>query len=313
MVKGLTPPSRRRDEYNLADEIEELRDIVRFTPATTNTSDVSGFGGGPANPQAPAVISSWIINPSECIESVIITYTESTSNTDSLQLGDEITVSGSTWKGRLVAVMNEAEKVGTGSSAYGDERKKRVMLEPSNPEQLSFPNTSSQTFACSARLGWAATYVNNSNGQNVLALKSSTSVISRIDNSSATIKTISGGTANGQIITLKPRESTTLTLETGGNIDLSSSVSVSDTEFVMLQFFDDDSTTINFSGGGGAGAQAKPKVQDETISNIFVTQGGAGYSSAPTVSVAGGSGSSATATSTVSGGKVTAVSVTAVG
>jgi len=54
---------------------------------------------------------------------------------------------------------------------------------------------------------------------------------------------------------------------------------------------------IRLSGGGGA------------ITAINVTNGGSGYTSAPTVTIAGGRGSGATATATVSGGAVTGVTI----
>jgi len=50
-----------------------------------------------------------------------------------------------------------------------------------------------------------------------------------------------------------------------------------------------------------------------TVGSIAVTDGGEGYSSAPTVTISGGDGSGATATATISGGRVTAITVTAAG
>ena len=46
------------------------------------------------------------------------------------------------------------------------------------------------------------------------------------------------------------------------------------------------------------------------VRTIAVTNGGSGYTSAPTVAISGSSGSGATATATIAGGKVTAVTVT---
>ena len=46
------------------------------------------------------------------------------------------------------------------------------------------------------------------------------------------------------------------------------------------------------------------------VSSITVTNGGSGYTSAPTVTISGGSGTGATATATVEGGAVTAVTIT---
>jgi len=51
----------------------------------------------------------------------------------------------------------------------------------------------------------------------------------------------------------------------------------------------------------------------EVVRTIAVTNGGSGYTTAPTVTITGGGGSGATATATISGGRVTAVRVTANG
>ena len=71
---------------------------------------------------------------------------------------------------------------------------------------------------------------------------------------------------------------------------------------------------ILFSGGGGTGALAEAAVSSAgVITSVIVTNGGSGYTSAPTVSILGGGGSGATATATVSGGVVTGVTVTSGG
>lgn len=56
-----------------------------------------------------------------------------------------------------------------------------------------------------------------------------------------------------------------------------------------------------------------PTVSGGTASGIVVTDGGSGYTSAPTVTFSGGGGSGAAATATLSGGKVTSVTITAAG
>lgn len=58
--------------------------------------------------------------------------------------------------------------------------------------------------------------------------------------------------------------------------------------------------TVSFSGGGGSGAAATAYVgTGGAITAILVTNHGSGYTSAPTVSFSGGGGSGATATATV--------------
>jgi hypothetical protein len=63
-------------------------------------------------------------------------------------------------------------------------------------------------------------------------------------------------------------------------------------------------------GGSGAAATAN---MIGSLSTIFVTGGGAGYTSAPTVTLTGGGGTGATATATVVGGFVTGITITNAG
>lgn len=54
--------------------------------------------------------------------------------------------------------------------------------------------------------------------------------------------------------------------------------------------------TVGFTGGGGTGAAATAVVSDGVVVGINVTNAGSGYTSAPTVGFTGGGGSSAAAT-----------------
>jgi len=56
--------------------------------------------------------------------------------------------------------------------------------------------------------------------------------------------------------------------------------------------------TITFSGGGGTQAGATATVSGGAVSAITITNGGTGFTSAPTVAFSGGEGSGATATAT---------------
>jgi len=76
----------------------------------------------------------------------------------------------------------------------------------------------------------------------------------------------------------------------------------------------DTTPTITFSGGGGTGAAAVATVSGGNITSIRVTNGGSGYTSAPTVAIStNGPGSGATATATVTDGVVTGVTITDAG
>jgi Glycosyl hydrolase catalytic core len=69
--------------------------------------------------------------------------------------------------------------------------------------------------------------------------------------------------------------------------------------------------TISFAGGAGSGAAGYVTVSGGAITAVTIVSGGSGYTTAPTVSASVGSG--ATLTATVAGGAVTGVSVVAGG
>lgn len=71
--------------------------------------------------------------------------------------------------------------------------------------------------------------------------------------------------------------------------------------------------SVTFTGGGGTGATASATSSTGTIKSIFVTNGGAGYTTAPTVTIAGSPGAGAKAVATIAAGKVIAVNVTVAG
>ena len=73
-------------------------------------------------------------------------------------------------------------------------------------------------------------------------------------------------------------------------------------------------TTVTFSGGGGSGAMAYAVSSSAgAITSVVVTNGGSGYTSAPTVAFTSATGTGATATATVTGDRVGSVSVSAGG
>lgn len=70
--------------------------------------------------------------------------------------------------------------------------------------------------------------------------------------------------------------------------------------------------TIKFAIGWSDGPESSTPIAAPVggISGITVTDGGTGYTTAPTVAITGGGGTGATATATVSGGVVTGVAIT---
>jgi hypothetical protein len=73
-------------------------------------------------------------------------------------------------------------------------------------------------------------------------------------------------------------------------------------------------TKVAFSGGGGTGAAGYAVVTGDAVTSVVVTNGGSGYTSAPTVTITGsGTGATATASIGMLGDSVLSVSVTAGG
>jgi IPT/TIG domain-containing protein len=64
--------------------------------------------------------------------------------------------------------------------------------------------------------------------------------------------------------------------------------------------------TVSLSGGGGTGATATATVSGGSITGITITNAGSGYTSSPSVTFSGGGGSGAVATATITGAKVAA-------
>ena len=58
--------------------------------------------------------------------------------------------------------------------------------------------------------------------------------------------------------------------------------------------------TVSFSGGGGSGAAGTAVIQNGSVVGVNVTNGGSGYTTLPNVSISGGGGTGATATVTYS-------------
>jgi hypothetical protein len=75
-----------------------------------------------------------------------------------------------------------------------------------------------------------------------------------------------------------------------------------------------DIVQLQFSGGGtDSGAILEATVTGGSVESLLLTNGGSGYTTAPTVTLTGGGGTGATAVATVSGGVVNAVVLTAIG
>ena len=71
--------------------------------------------------------------------------------------------------------------------------------------------------------------------------------------------------------------------------------------------------SVTFSGGGGSGATGTASVTLDGVTSVTVTNGGSGYTSAPSVTFSGGGGSGATGTASVTLSAVDSVTVDAGG
>ncbi|MDC3257185.1 hypothetical protein OAU44_00255 [bacterium] len=267
MVSGLTPPSKRDLDEKRDENIESLRDSVRFSAPTTNILNTMGSKvGGGGSQIVPAVQGLFATSPSERPEAIEITYTEVTT-TSPLKTGDEITTGANGWTGKLIQVTN--------TNVSNDVNRKEALF--SNTSTVPFSNTG-QTFSKS---GWSATYVTNTQTENALVIGSSAPIVSCTltrgtpsTTGNPIIKQIYGTSNNGQILFMKPKDTKTLTLTTGGNIDISADVTVSDSEFVILQYFEDVNAGAGkyllLSGGGGSSTWVPTATSDLNMAGFDI-------------------------------------------
>jgi len=263
MVSGLTPPSRENDEHKIKEDIAYLRDEIRYAPAARNTSDIGGNFG--TNPKGLAALSGqFALSPTECMESVFVTFTENSANTEALnEAGETLTYNVNGWKGKFVYVDEE----NVGGSAY----KRSVILQPTVVGQPDLVDNSSGAFNMT---GWAATYEHESAKPYCLVLKSSVATIKTIDDGDPIIKWIFGTHSDGTLLMIKPIEGKTLTLKSGGDIDISSDVTVEDNQFAMLQFSHDAGGKFLLHLGGGSGGSGVGLTDSPTWTGDHVWNGG---------------------------------------
>jgi len=72
----------------------------------------------------------------------------------------------------------------------------------------------------------------------------------------------------------------------------------------------DGDTTIDWAVGWSDGTAAPTLAPAGVVDSVLITNGGTGYTTAPTVALTGGGGSGATATATIESGSVTGVTIT---
>lgn len=110
-------------------------------------------------------------------------------------------------------------------------------------------------------------------------------------------------------------ESTTRTykrgLRTPGQATITINADPMNSSHIRLHELSEDDTIASLKWAvGWSDGTAAPTINDSPVLSVAVTNGGSGYTTAPTVSFTGGGGTGATATAAISGGKVVSVTVT---
>jgi len=258
MVAGLTPRDKNKDFKDLQDEVMRLRDSVRFTSPTVNASDSTGFGFGSKTQEVPPIGGLFAFEPQIVAVAIELGYTGGVGD---LITGDLVTTDANGWQGKFVEWIDGNDIAG------------RAVFTPQNTTAFS---DEPQTLSVSG--GWTATYTEGTVKQNILPLQSSSIIVDDI-NANFEVQTITGTINNGQFLILKPINTQTLTLKTGGNIDITSDVTVEDNEIAILQFHEDNTSpdpngnynVLVTNGGGTTTITWKEPCRIATTANISLS------------------------------------------
>ena len=267
-------PSEEQQNRRLRKEIAENRDLIRFTPSSTN-ADTEAIGAGSHDLSTGVITGNFVLNPERHYESIQISWT---SGSGTLNIGDVITttVGSNTWEGKFVFL------VGTGNSTAGTGIfEPQWLVEPTTPlgsgtPRSDFPTNATTLNEVSTPVKWTATYTNNTVSNNHVVTQSASIIMDKMEGGNPSINNIFGAKADGQFTTIKPKEGKTLVLKPNGNIDVSQDTNLLSTEIAILQF-QEDNTTPNSDGswtlvssGGGSGAIKSP-VKYATTANITLS------------------------------------------
>ncbi len=240
MVSGLTPPDKKRDFSELSERVDDLRDSVRFKGASTNIVD-TGFGFGASSPEVAPISGIFTLEPSIHNIGVELSWTGATGVIDG---GDTVDSDSSVWQGNFGFTISGTDLDGTGFI-----------------ENLSSTIITDIPQTLNIGASWTgAVYTNGTLKENAILL-TSTSVLLDDINGDPTLKWIRGLFKDGSIVLLKPINGKSITLTTGGNIDINSDISIGDSSFALMQFHinninkDADGTwSVVGAGGGGGGS-----------------------------------------------------------
>ena len=267
-------PSEEQQNRRLRKEIAENRDLIRFTPSSTN-ADTEAIGAGSHDLSTGVITGNFVLNPERHYESIQISWT---SGSGTLNIGDVITttVGSNTWEGKFVFLVSGDKTAGTGIF------EPQWLVEPTTPlgsgtPRSAFPTNATTLNEISTPVKWTASYTNNTVSNYHTVTQSASIIMDKMEGGNPSINNIFGAKADGQFTTIKPKEGKTLVLKPNGNIDVSQDTNVLSTEIAILQFQEDNTTpnsdgswTLLGSGGGSGGSSIKTPCRVATTGNNLV-------------------------------------------
>ena len=260
-------PNEEQQNRRLRKDIAENRDLIRFTPSSTN-ADTVAIGAGSHDLSTGVKTGNLVLNPERHYESIQISWT---GGSGTLNIGDVITttVGSNTWEGKFVFL------VGTGNSTAGTGIfEPQWLVESLSTPRSVFPTNATTLNEVSTPAKWTANYTNNTVSNYHVVTQSASMIMDKMEGGNPSIKNIFGAKGDGQFTTIKPKEGKTLVLKPNGNIDVSQDTNVLSTEIAILQFQEDNITpnsdgnwTLVSSGGGSGGNSIKTPCRVATTGN----------------------------------------------
>ena len=274
-------PSDARDQRILRKQNEDLRNIIRIIPQSTNENTDGGFDGlaGASGINSGYLTGSFVITSPEEQQAVKISWTSGRSVTGKklLHVGDYVAtnagITGTNWIGRVTHITTTESDV-SGTCICEPQLKKFNKLSDGARSAFNSGSTTSLQkikWVASSTGGegdwaeyansdedyddrWTATY--NASGfsnQEVVISTGSMIINNREGGTDVEIKNILGNLKDGQMLTVKPKDGMTLTLKTGGNIDGDNETIIKDTDIAILQYHEDGGSKWRAVGGSGDG------------------------------------------------------------
>lgn len=260
-------PSEEREQRLLRKEIAEQRELMRFTPQPLG-NDTSAIGAGSHDNASGVMTTNLTLNPEIMYESVQISWTAGSGG--DFQIGhvfktniDPIVSNrGTGWRGILLYIVSGDSTAGTGVF-------EPIWLDP-NPTYNPRPefDNASTTLINETVSGWTASYTNNSKDMGNLVPYSPSLIVDKMEGGNPDINVMHGAKSDGVLITIRPKEGKTLTISTGGNIDITSDVTVLDNEIAIMQYHEDAGNKWILLSVGDSGSMIKDAVKVATTANV---------------------------------------------